>query len=347
VLKKPFLPSRSEEPAVFPGRTEGVSKHVLSVLHRRSAEGVERTPGATSSVICGGARRQRRAAWARYVGIVAGILLVLAAGCYAGAAQESPTPGPTAPPFDLPEECRSRPRPPSEEVLAYRILMERSDALVLDSGEFAALSNEIESVLARIRAEFPEVPTMEARLRYVVGQIVVGFYREFVDALDVPEANHTPGPPITFGHGELDALSAALGFRALIGAHRFGDGPNAYLHICLDPLANIPAAAEAYEQIDVVTWAGGNSMIGDSPDIAAATEGGAWYFVFRDAFGDCPAGCIFQELYYFIADPEVRQVPEQVALRDPVLRRLAATWGEQRLPELQPLPVELPRTGGR
>ncbi|MDO8614906.1 MAG: hypothetical protein Q7T33_04100 [Dehalococcoidia bacterium] len=219
----------------------------------------------------------------------------------------------------------------------------------MDSDQFADLSGEIDGVLGQIRAAFPELPQVLARPPYVPSHIGLGLDNTFADTLDPAIWDAHSWPPISFGREDMDLLNERLGLRGLIFPHRYEEGASVYL--CLDSLVNIPAAIHAYKDILVVRYAGPDSLVGDSTDIAIRQEVDAWYVVFRDAWGDCPAGCIEQRLHYFIADGVPRQVPEADALRDPILRELAETWGAQRLPSALPSPVPspspAPRTGGR
>lgn len=48
---------------------------------------------------------------------------------------------------------------------------------------------------------------------------------------------------------------------------------------------------------DLTVWQ--NGFLGDGPDIDAVKSQGTWHVAFRRAWGDCPAGCIFQEIFFF------------------------------------------------
>ncbi len=45
-----------------------------------------------------------------------------------------------------------------------------------------------------------------------------------------------------------------------------------------------------------------DAQMGDGPGIQALHADGDWFLVFRDAWGDCPSGCLFSELHFFVAD---------------------------------------------
>ena len=52
-----------------------------------------------------------------------------------------------------------------------------------------------------------------------------------------------------------------------------------------------------------------DAALGDGPDIEAAKADGRWHVVFRRAWGDCPSGCIDQELSFFtVTDGEARRI---------------------------------------
>ncbi len=57
--------------------------------------------------------------------------------------------------------------------------------------------------------------------------------------------------------------------------------------------------------------------MGDRPNLQAMKNDGRWYVVFRDAWGDCPAGCTGQQLYYFtVSGEQVTRVAASEAASD-------------------------------
>jgi hypothetical protein len=151
---------------------------------------------------------------------------------------------------------------------------------------------------------------------------------------------------VEFGHPDFDDLNQQLGLQSLI--HPWG---GTWVGMCLSLLANLRVAAQEYLAIPAVEYAYPDPLAGDGPDTAVKKEGDNWYVVIRDAYGDCPAGCIGQTLYFFVVGPTaLQQVTYAEALADPIFRPLAETWGPQRLDTPTPTPptnpVELPNTGG-
>ena len=63
---------------------------------------------------------------------------------------------------------------------------------------------------------------------------------------------------------------------------------------------NVDEAIRAYKMVEGVEWAEVNSvLLDDAPDIDAVKSQGIWHVAVRRAWGDCPAGCIFQEIFFF------------------------------------------------
>ena len=54
--------------------------------------------------------------------------------------------------------------------------------------------------------------------------------------------------------------------------------------------------------VDGVEYAEPSGYAGDGPDIYAMDSEGRWYVVARHAEGDCPSGCIIEELFFFVVD---------------------------------------------
>lgn len=94
----------------------------------------------------------------------------------------------------------------------------------------------------------------------------------------------------------------------------------------------MPVAVALYDGIDELQWAVPNGFRGDSPDVDAKKEGDQLYIVFREASGDCPAGCITDALFYFIwQDGELVEMSERDAAREPIFSELVdrATHGRR------------------
>lgn len=59
-----------------------------------------------------------------------------------------------------------------------------------------------------------------------------------------------------------------------------------------------------YEDMPSVEYVGRNGMMGDGPTICASFEGELVHYVFDDAWGDCPAGCIAHDYTHYTVDAD-------------------------------------------
>jgi len=89
-----------------------------------------------------------------------------------------------------------------------------------------------------------------------------------------------------------------------------------------DPLRDVERAALAYARLEGVRHVEPNFALGDGSDIDAAWADGMWYLVFHEAWGDCPSGCLYSELHFFVErDGEVEHIaPERAAGVAPFVR---------------------------
>jgi membrane-associated protease RseP (regulator of RpoE activity) len=207
-------------------------------------------------------------------------------------------------------------------IIASGILSRGSQELLFDSQEFAALSEELERVLGLIRNAYPAVESIHAHDRYVAGQVVLGVEPPLEKAIQDAVASQPGATGLVTGQTAFDALNAQLG--GVRGLHTEGLQEYGYLLLCLDELVNVRPASVAYSELEGVRNASPNQLMGDGPDIDALRDGNTWYVVFRDAWGDCPMGCIYEELTFFtVAGDEVTAVEPAQAAVDPKFASLA------------------------
>ena len=190
-------------------------------------------------------------------------------------------------------------------VLADRILQRESDDLLLDGRRQRTLGHEIKQALSLIRSTHPAMASITARDAHGTATLLLGLEGALRDAVvGTWDGESVSAPPRT-GHAAFDALNATLGLRAV---QPFPTLDSVVLH--LDERANIAAAIRAYRAIDGVAYA--------EPDAAAGrwfryrggqSAEGRWHFVFRRAWGDCPSGCIDEELSFFtVAEGEAERI---------------------------------------
>ena len=158
-----------------------------------------------------------------------------------------------------------------------------------------SLGAELARALAAVRAAWPETAAIRACSPFEPGTLIVALEPALFDAV----SNALPAPgeraALCTGHAGLDRLNTALGVRAV---QRL-DFMSAIL-VRFDPPRDVERAALVYASLEGVRHAEPNFALGDGSDIEAAWVDGTWYLVFRQAWGDCPSGCLYDELHYFI-----------------------------------------------
>ena len=198
-------------------------------------------------------------------------------------------------------------------VLADRILRRESDDLLLNDRRQRTLGHEIKQALSLIRSMHPAMASITARDAHGTATLLLGLEGPLRDAVVGTWDGESVSDPPRTEHAAFDALNATLGLRAV---QPFPTLDSVVLH--LDERANIAAAIRAYRAIDGVAYAEPDARLGDGSDIEAARVKGRWHFVFRRAWGDCPSGCIDEELSFFtVADGEAEQIePAQARSMD-------------------------------
>ena len=254
----------------------------------------------------------RRPCTATGLALAAGSLFVLAVGLTAAPPRVSAESDAHASPWaSAAAEAR---------VLAGRILSRESDDLLLDGARLRALGHEIKRALALVRRTYPAMADVPVREEPAPATLVLGLEGALRDAVAARwgEGETIAAPPT--GRAAFDTLNAALGLGAVLAYPALGA-----VVLRLDELANVEAAARAYGAIEGVAYAEPDAPLGDGSDIEAAKTGDTWHVVFRKAWGDCPAGCIYQELSYFtVADEGVEKVaPAQAHAMKPFATLLA------------------------
>ena len=216
----------------------------------------------------------------------------------------------------------ARSTPTEAVVLAHRILQRESDALLVDTGQRRELAGEIELVLSRIRETYPTLADMPVRQRYKFGVLILGLDRGLSRAVHVllPTGQMPTGPlhtgPLHTGYEDFDALNARLGLSAVESCIEVELGVD--LGICgfyFDESLNVGEAIRAYEMVEGVEFAEDSGSVGDGSDIDAVKSQGTWHVAVRRAWGDCPAGCIFQEIFFFtVTGSDVERIAHAQAM---------------------------------
>ena len=122
------------------------------------------------------------------------------------------------------------------------------------------------------------------------------------------------------GYAEFDALNAKLGVQAV----RLGGDISKQLTFYFDPHLNLRVASEAYSMVKGVRQVSdysGHDLVMNT-DIKAFKQGETWYVIFWNAWGDCPAGCIYQEpICFTVTGTDVESIPTAQAKTMPPFPR--------------------------
>ena len=157
------------------------------------------------------------------------------------------------------------------------------------------LIGEIEGVLSLIRVAYPPMGEIHARDRPEPGILWIHLERDFSETLKERFQDKQGQIRFETGNAEFDALNAKLGVQNV----RWDGDTFTRLFLYFDWRLNFRVAIEAYSKVEGVQHVWRNPVAGDSPDIKAFKQGATWYVIFRHGWGDCPAGCIYEELFCF------------------------------------------------
>ena len=193
--------------------------------------------------------------------------------------------------------------------------------------------DEIARVLGIIRSTWPEMAEVNARPRWEPGTLILSLEPSLFEAVSVSLPEEGVSAPFCTGHPEFDALNAAVGLR---GVEILPFEYTRVIVIRFDPREHIYSAGASYEKIEGVIYAEPNLVLGDGSDIEVLWSEGKWYAVFRRAWGDCPSGCIFSELHFFVEhEGEVKRIDPERAAEIGEFAKILAERGWMQRPERQ------------
>ncbi len=212
--------------------------------------------------------------------------------------------------------------PPDSTILADRLLRGES-GLLLDPGKRLGLAREIERTLVRIRGAHPAMADIAVRLDQRPGVLLLGLEPALFKAVSGPPGGDGGSATLQTGHAEFDALNARLGLSAVRPFSSTG-----VVAMYFDERLNVLAASAAYSMIEGVEYAESDFLTGDGSDIEASKSRGAWHVVFRKGWGDCPAGCLYQELSFFtVENGEVERIERARAMAMVAFAEIVANRG--------------------
>ena len=199
-----------------------------------------------------------------------------------------------------------KPPPVSEaEALALRILR-RERGWSQSAGALGdEVTREIAGALSAVRGNYPAAANVEAREAYSGRKgLILELDREVFASLSRIVKSGSGPFALRTGNARFDAFNAQLGVRA-VGVF---PGFNAVV-FHFDPTVDLDHVAIRYSALKEVHSVELDALLFDGPDIEVSRSKGTWYFVFRDAWGDCPSGCINVDLYFFTArDGDVKMI---------------------------------------
>jgi len=179
-------------------------------------------------------------------------------------------------------------------ILADRIVRRDSGQLLIDLSARDELERELADALMLVRAAHPDVAGTHAREQYRPAMLILGLEPPLLQRVQGMFNPAGEVATLRTGAPELDALNARLGLR---GARSMGSLGVIY---CFGPELNVVTAAAAYSRLSGVSYAEPDTLLGDGPDLEAAQIDGDWYLAFRNAWGDCPSGCINEQFSFFV-----------------------------------------------
>ena len=180
-------------------------------------------------------------------------------------------------------------------ILAGRHHQASNDDLMMDDLALQELGREIDLVLTQIRTRHPRMAEISARQWHRPSVLLLEMEGDLLGAVVERWKNGNVGSLPRTGHAAFDELNARTGLHE---ADVLPSLSTVILHV--SNLANLRVAREAYAATEGVRRASFDEFLGDGPDIVAANAGGAWYVAMRDAWGDCPSGCIHSQTFFFI-----------------------------------------------
>ena len=211
---------------------------------------------------------------------------------------------------------------PDAEILADNILRQETEDFYFDIPQRNQLIGEIERVLSLIRTTYPPMNEIHARDGYEPGMLIIYPDPDFYEILKEMLQDKQGLLRFETGYAEFDALNAKLGVREVL----LRGGFLRAVIFFFDERLNLRVASEAYSMVKGVQRVKAEGVLEISADIKAFKQGETWYFIFQNGWGDCPAGCVYHELFCFaVTGTEVELIPIAQAQTMPTFQELDAT----------------------
>ncbi|MDE2912728.1 MAG: hypothetical protein OXL68_07370 [Paracoccaceae bacterium] len=200
--------------------------------------------------------------------------------------------------------------------LARRILERKHDELILDERHIDQLGREIALVLRLIRHRYPAMA--EITVREPPQGLIVAIEGELFDDISERWTELDAGIAPPTGNAAFDDLNATLDAR-MVDVWPYSKA----VLLEFPERTNLTTVRQAYAAIPGVAGAEFDERLIDGPDIAAFEKDETWFVAMRNAWGDCPSGCIHVEMDFFtVKDGHVERLDKTLAERSPAFRML-------------------------
>jgi hypothetical protein len=198
-------------------------------------------------------------------------LTLLLFGCKGSV--KSPTRPPDKPPeWETPRENRE-----AEEAALWL-----SDSLVAPEWLYNAILNDLAAIRAEYRDSIPQV-NITFIPPWVSGKI-------WVSVTDEAKEKIRRGQ-----YHELDSLNSVFHLTEIDTSFRIGN----FVYLTFEGRFHPERLAELYKQVSSIDYAGASRLIGDWSNVYPWVTLNGLSYLFREGWGDCPAGCIQSCYWYF------------------------------------------------
>lgn len=185
---------------------------------------------------------------------------------------------PTAPPLLTgPPDIEKSPRPDADAELAALVL---SGALVAPDSLYERIHHDLELIRDQLGDSIPQVKIAYGP-PWPSGSITMQFEPTFL--------NDTASNRFH----QFDSLNKLL----RLDTER-SSVYSSYHTMLFNGRLHPARLIEMYQRVPGIVSLGGGAFVGDSPEFFIIPDGNVFRYFFRDAWGDCPAGCIFSDYYY-------------------------------------------------
>lgn len=189
------------------------------------------------------------------------------------------------------------------------------EGVLLDQG----LADQVEAALAAVRERFPETRDIHVFPEYLPEFVWVCAAGPWI-------AGWRRGEVLT-GHPETDQIGQTYGLEGVTRRVSVDQEACEDFRLWFSQRLKTWEVAPLYERLDFVEHARAPGTAGDGPNIFLIRKGGLFHVVFKNAWGDCPAGCTQKHYHYFEYDTVTGEVTKRGELAPGDPRPDFYLWG--------------------